>query len=122
MLLKNYTQFIGKYSVNYINGRKNSQFGTDPSKVICTLPEYINGLEFKCVILVAVDEGRVPQNGLWDISSSFLKYSALNKLYLSCSRAQYSVLILGNKLRGISSCLQHSLAKGALTQSYVDNN
>lgn len=121
MLLKNYTQFIGKYSVNYINGRKNSQFGTDPSKVICTLPEYINGLEFKCVILVAVDEGRVPQNGLCDISSSFLKYSALNKLYLSCSRAQYSVLILGNKLRGISSCLQHSLAKGALTQSYVDD-
>ena len=61
------------------------------------------------------------KNGLCDISSSFLKYSALNKLYLSCSRAQYSVLILGNKLRGISSCLQHSLAKGALTQSYVDD-
>lgn len=119
MLLKNYTQFIGKYSVNYINGRRNGQFGNEPSKVICTLPEYINGLEFKSVILVAVDEGRVPQNGLSDISSSFLKYSALNKLYLSCSRAQYSVLILGSKLRGISSCLKHSLAQETLLETTV---
>lgn len=121
MLQKNFTQFIGKYPVNYINGRENSQFRDDSTKVICTLPEYINGLEFKIVILVGVDEGRVPQKGLCDISSGFLKYSALNKLYLSCSRAQYSVLILANKLKGISSCLQHSLAKGALIQTEIES-
>lgn len=120
MLLKNFTQSVGKYSVNFINGREHCSFKTDISKIICTLPDYINGLEFKCVILVAVDEGRVPQSGLFDISSSFLKYSALNKLYLSCSRAQYSVLMLGNEIRGISSCLQHSLAKGTIIQDNVD--
>ncbi len=121
MLLKNFTQSVGKYSVNFINGRESSSLETDTSKIVCTLPEYINGLEFKCVILVAVDEGRVPQSGLFDISSSFLKYSALNKLYLSCSRAQYSVLVLGNSLRGVSSCLQHSLAKGTIIKGGVDN-
>ncbi|MCM1500502.1 MAG: UvrD-helicase domain-containing protein [Clostridium sp.] len=120
MLLKNFTQSVGKYSVNFINGRENSSFETDTSKIICTLPDYISGLEFKCVILVAVDEGRVPQSGLFDISSSFLKYSALNKLYLSCSRAQYSVLILGNKLRGVSSCLQHSLARETIIQGNAE--
>ncbi len=114
MLLKNFTQSVGRYPVNFINGREANSLETDTSKVICTLPDYISGLEFKCVILVAVDEGRVPQSGLFDISSSFLKYSALNKLYLSCSRAQYSVLVLGSNLRGVSSCLQHSLAKGTI--------
>ena len=76
---------------------------------MCSLPEYINGLEFSCVILVGVDEGRVPQNGIFDISTNFLRYSALNKLYLVCSRAKYSVTVLGTKIRGVSSCLEHSL-------------
>lgn len=120
MLLKNFTQSVGKYSVNYINGRESSSLETETSKIICTLPDHVNGLEFKCVILIAVDEGRVPQSGLFDISSSFLRYSALNKLYLSCSRAQYSVLVLGNNLRGVSSCLQHSLAKETIIQGNVN--
>lgn len=100
---------IGKYSVNCIDGRREGD-GTDaPNKVVCSYPEYINGLEFKCVILVGVDEGRVPQSGIFDISTNFLKYNALNKLYLACSRAQYSVTMLGTNIRGISSCIEHSI-------------
>lgn len=114
MLNTHYTQNVGKYSVNYINGRHGSILDEKNSRIVCTLPEYVNGLEFKCVILIGVDEGRVPQNGIYDISSNFLKYSALNKLYLSCSRAQYSVTILGTKSRGESSCLQHSLSNRTL--------
>lgn len=114
MLVSNYTQKVGKYPVNYINGRRENNFDEKNPQIVCTLPEYINGLEFKCVVLVGVDEGRVPQNGIYDISSNFLKYSALNKLYLSCSRAQYNVTILGTKSRGESSCLQHSLSNGTL--------
>lgn len=114
MLVSNYTQKVGKYPVNYINGRRGNNFDEKNPQIVCTLPEYINGLEFKCVVLVGVDEGRVPQNGIYDISSNFLKYSALNKLYLSCSRAQYNVTILGTKSRGESSCLQHSLSNGTL--------
>lgn len=114
MLVSNFTQKIGNYSVYYIDGRQKNESEMKKNKVICTLPEYINGLEFKCVLLIGVDEGRVPQSGIYDVSSNFLKYSALNKLYLSCSRAQYNVTILGTKSRGESNCLQHSLQNGTL--------
>ena len=73
-------------------------------------PYAINGLEFKAVILIGVDEGRVPQTmGTSDISQHFIKYSAYNLLYLASSRAKYRLIILGNKLKGRSSCLEHSV-------------
>lgn len=109
-LLENGIKFkVGKYSVCYIDGRRNGIIEADHDKIVCSLPEYINGLEFKCVILVGVDEGRVPQSGIFDISTNFLRYNALNKLYLACSRAKYSVTILGTSIRGVSSCLEHSI-------------
>lgn len=110
MLYKYYTQIIGRYEVNYLDGR-NADFDQNERKIVCTIPDNINGLEFKSVILVGVDEGRVPQTGISDISSNFLKYSALNKLYISCSRAQYEVLMLGTNVRGVSSCLNHAISK-----------
>lgn len=39
-------------------------------------------------------------------------HSALNKLYLACSRAKYKVFILGTIPRGDSSCLQYALQNG----------
>lgn len=73
-------------------------------------PYDINGLEFKGVILLGVDEGRVPQKvGVGDISRHFIKYSAYNTLYLACSRAKYSLVIMGSDLNGVSSCLEHAL-------------
>ncbi len=75
----------------------------------------INGLEFKGVILLGVDEGRVPQKvGVGDISSHFIKYSAYNVLYLACSRAKYSLVLMGNELNGVSSCLEHALNTGKI--------
>ena len=44
-------------------------------------PENVNGLEFQGVILLGVDEGRVPQRDSIGISANYLRYSALNKLY-----------------------------------------
>ena len=112
---------IGKYNVLQLDG-KNQYIQSDSEmtsrrKITCALPEYINGLEFKCVILIGVDEGRVPQNAVHDISQSFIKYSALNKLYISCSRAAYEVLILGSNSRGVSSCLKHSLENHTLRKA-----
>ena len=73
-------------------------------------PYSINGLEFKCVILVGVDEGRVPQTvDVEDISQNYLKYIAYNQLYLASSRAKYQLILLGNNLHGQSSCLQYAI-------------
>ena len=73
-------------------------------------PYSVNGLEFKCVVLVGVDEGRVPQNmGVSDISANYLRYVAFNQLYLTASRAKYRLIVLGNELHGVSSCLQYAL-------------
>jgi hypothetical protein len=68
-------------------------------------------MEFDAVILLGVDEGRVPQTaGTSDISQHFIKYSAYNLLYLTSSRAKYRLILLGNRLKGRSSCLDHSIA------------
>ena len=83
--------------------------------IILSDPYNVNGLEFKCVILVGVDEGRVPQNtGVSDISANYIRYIAFNKLYLASSRAKYRLIIIGNSLHGVSSCLQYAHESGKL--------
>lgn len=114
MLNDCFTESVGAYKVNFINGRNGIGNKFPENEIICTTPEYTNGLEFKCVVLVGVDEERVPQKGISDVSANFLMYTALNKLYLVCSRAQYSVTMLGTKVRGISQCLNHSLSNDTL--------
>ena len=86
------------------------------SKVVFSTPENINGLEFNGVILLGVDEGRGPAKSSNDISENFLRYRALNQLYLSCSRARFQVRILGNRSKGVSSCLNYSLKNGTLVE------
>lgn len=97
--------------IKVINTRQSSVETKDTEDPIPLFDPYnINGLEFKCVILIGVDEGRVPQNiGVNDISENYLKYSAFNQLYLASSRAKFRLIVLGNKLHGISSCLQYSI-------------
>lgn len=95
----------------------NSNHASDIKDYILASPYDINGLEFQAVILLGVDEGRVPQTtGTSDISKHFIKYSAYNFLYLASSRAKYELKILGNKLNGVSSCLEHSLRSGQLKE------
>lgn len=95
---------------------KNSIAGNSKEKnsLVLSTPENINGLEFNGVILVGVDEGRVPITSQSDISENFMRFKALNQLYLACSRARFQVRILGNLSRGISSCLNYSLENGTL--------
>lgn len=99
---------LGGYDINWLLSRNTGEAG-DRRKVVVTTPDYINGLEFKAVILPGIDQGRVPSEGIVDISKNFLRYSALNKLYLACSRAQYSVLMLNSGTHRISDCLSHAI-------------
>lgn len=85
------------------------------TKLTLSSPYSINGLEFQGVILIGVDDGRVPQTfGTSDISKHFITYSAYNMLYLAISRAKYKVTIMGSNLNGISPCLEHSIDSGFL--------
>lgn len=87
----------------------------DPNKLTLSSPYSINGLEFQGVILIGVDDGRVPQTfGTSDISKHYIMYSAYNMLYLAISRARYMVTIMGSVLNGVSPCLEHSIDAGYL--------
>lgn len=105
-----------QYEMNCLDGRSSAADINKNNKVICSLPDYINGLEFQSVILVGVDEGRVPSTTVYDVSANFLRFNALNKLYLACSRARYNVTILANGMRGVSTCLTNSLNRGTLIE------
>ena len=106
-----------QYEINCLDGRSNATDIIGSNKVVCSLPDYINGLEFQCVILVGIDEGRVPSATVYDVSANFLRFNALNKLYLACSRARYNVTILANSMRGPSNCLTNSINRKTLIEN-----
>lgn len=88
----------------------------EEKKYVIATPYSINGLGFQAVILLGIDEGRVPQTqGTSDIANNYINYSAYNMLYLASSRAKYRLIMLGTKLRGMSSCLEHSIK-----EKYID--
>lgn len=89
--------------------------------VVLSSPYNINGLEFKAVLLVGVDEGRVPQKvGVSDVSENYIRYIAFNQLYLASSRAKYKLILLGNKLHGDSSCLRYALESETIEKCDIE--
>lgn len=98
---------------NYTSTLNRNFKGKDA--IVLADPESVNGLEFKCVILIGVDEGRVPQTiGVEDVSLNYIRYVAFNQLYLTSSRAKYRLIVLGNSLHGTSSCLQYAIENGQI--------
>jgi superfamily I DNA/RNA helicase len=85
-------------------------------RFILSLPEFVGGLEFAGVVLVGVDEGRVPPAKSTSSidSSNFLTYAAHNKLYVAITRARFRVEILGSKERGVSPLLSNAIGTGIL--------
>jgi len=73
--------------------------------------DYVGGLEFEAVVLVGVDNGRVPS--LSNVSSSasrmFQNYIAHNRLYVAVTRARQCVWIIGEQVRGASTVLEAAL-------------
>ncbi|WP_336979887.1 UvrD-helicase domain-containing protein [Altererythrobacter fulvus] len=85
-------------------------------RFVLSLPDYVGGLEFDGVVLVGVDEGRVPPSPSSQHSQSkaYLSFAAHNKLYVAVTRARYQVAILGVRARGPSGILKSALDAGAL--------
>lgn len=80
--------------------------------------DYVGGLEFQGVVVVAVDDGRVPPiaSSTNDESRNFLSYSSHNRLYVAISRAKYRVELLGEKVRGPSRLLASALERELLAR------
>jgi UvrD/REP helicase N-terminal domain len=85
-------------------------------RFVLSLPDYVGGLEFDGVVLVGVDDGRVPPSPTSQHSQSiaYLTFAAHNKLYVAVTRARYQVAILGVQARGPSRILRNALAADAL--------
>ncbi|WP_299310290.1 UvrD-helicase domain-containing protein [uncultured Croceicoccus sp.] len=85
-------------------------------RFVLSLPDYVGGLEFDGVVLVGVDDGRVPPSPSSQHSQSkaYLSFAAHNKLYVAVTRARYQVAILGVQARGPSVILKSALDAGAL--------
>ncbi len=85
-------------------------------RFVLSLPDYVGGLEFDGVVLVGVDDGRVPPlpNSQHSQSRAYLTFAAHNKLYVAVTRARYQVSILGVQARGPSAILKNALDAGVL--------
>jgi hypothetical protein len=80
------------------------------SRFVVAGVDYVGGLEFSGVVLVGVDEGRVPPlstSGASD-SKNYLNYVSHNRLYVAITRARYRVEILGVAERGPSKLLDNA--------------
>ncbi len=81
-------------------------------------PDYVGGLEFKAVLIVGVDEGRVPpsEGALREESRHFVEFKACNRMYVAVSRARLCVELFYSAERGKSSLLNHALATFAIVE------
>jgi superfamily I DNA/RNA helicase len=91
-------------------------------RFVLSTPEYIGGLEFQGVVLMGVDDGRVPPTKTLDSSDSanFLSYASHNRLYVAISRARSRVEVLIVSERGPSRLLLTALKSGALRDTSED--
>ncbi len=87
------------------------------NRFVLSMPEYVGGLEFDGVVLVGVDDGRLPplSSNSNRESAAYLNYVAHNNLYVAVTRARYRVLMIGAEERGPSKVLDGAISKGTLT-------
>jgi hypothetical protein len=81
--------------------------------------DFVGGLEFKAVLILGVDKGRVPLEPFSTSmeTRSFHKYNAHNQLYVAVSRARFAVALFGLAARGPSDLLVPSIEAKLVTRS-----
>lgn len=70
--------------------------------------DYVGGLEFQNVVIIGVDEGRVPPKYSSE-SFHFTNYAWYNRMYVAITRAKYALVLLGNKILGQSPILESAI-------------
>ena len=91
--------------------------GAKSGAYIVSHPDFVGGLEFKAVLIVGVDEGRLPpsEGVVKEESKHFVEFKACNRLYVAITRARLAVELFWSNERGKSSILEHARAVGAIT-------
>lgn len=89
-------------------------------RFVLSAPEFVGGLEFDGVVLVGVDQGRVPPDSQQEETGHFARYSAHNLLYVAISRARFEVCVLVNRARGLSDLLVSARDRGFLAERSDD--
>jgi hypothetical protein len=91
----------------------------ETGRYVISMPDYVGGLEFDGVVLVGVDEGRMPpySSSSRAESKAYVNYAAHNRLYVAISRARYQVAMLGSAERGSSPILSAAFASGTLLKA-----
>lgn len=92
--------------------------GERDNAFIVSHPDYVGGLEFKGVLIVGADEGRLPpsEGSVREESRHFVEFKAYNRLYVSISRARLAVELFYSAERGHSPLLKHALREEALEE------
>lgn len=83
------------------------------NKFVISGIDYIGGLECDYVVLVGVDESRVPPKSSRKSNDfHFTNYAWHRRMYVAITRAKYGVIILGNKSEGSAYMLENAKLNG----------
>ena len=77
--------------------------------------DYVGGLEFDYVIIVGVDENRVPPHNTQKQNNfHFANYAWHRRIYVALTRARYGVLLIGNQSEGKAYMFENALLNSYL--------
>ncbi len=77
--------------------------------------DYVGGLEFDAVVMVGVDDGRVPPvRSAEKQAYHFMNYAWHSRMYVAVTRARYAVMLFGDSSRGMSNMLYSAIYSGVL--------
>lgn len=92
--------------------------GVKENAFVLSHPDFVGGLEFKAVLIVGLDDGRVPptESSNQIESRHFLDFKSCNRLYVVITRARFRVEMFYTTLREKCKLLEHALRRETLEE------
>ena len=93
------------------------------NKFIVSQIDYVGGLEFDAVVIIGVDQGRVPPSKSNEGDAyHVISYAWHSRMYVAVTRARYAIAMYGDMSMGRSNLLYSSIANNLLKYSGPDIN
>ncbi len=90
----------------------------DGNKFVLSQIDYVGGLEFDAVIIIGVDEGRVPPaKSTLNEAYHVISYAWHSRMYVAVTRAKFAIKMLGDQSRGASPLLYSSILNKSVDYS-----